>query len=66
MELIDYLFLNYSNQDANSRRFKTLRYYLPKGTIDNYNVTINGKNLYDQAVDSDIKRSAEIRKLTTG
>ena len=27
---------------------------------------INGKNFYDQPIDSDIKRSAEIRKLTTG
>ena len=27
---------------------------------------INGKNFYDQPIDSDIKRSEEIRKLTTG
>ena len=27
---------------------------------------INGKNFYDQAIDSDIKRYKEIRKLTTG
>ena len=26
---------------------------------------INGKNFYDQAIDSDIKRYEEIRKLTT-
>ena len=25
----------YSNQDNNSKRFKTKRYYLPKGIIDN-------------------------------
>ena len=31
-----------------------------------YNVIINGKNFYDQATDSDIKRYEEIRKLTTG
>ena len=34
--------------------------------IDNFNVIINGKSFYDQAIDSDIKRSEEIRKLTTG
>ena len=39
-------------------------YYLPKGIIVNYNVIINGKNFYDQAID--IKRYEEIRKLTTG
>ena len=27
---------------------------------------INGKNFFDQAIDSDIKRYEEIRKLTTG
>ena len=34
--------------------------------IDNYNVTINGKNFCDQPIDSDIKRYEEIRKLSTG
>ena len=36
--------LVYSNQDANSKRFRTLRYYLPKVIIDNYNVITNEKN----------------------
>ena len=58
--------LVYSNLDANSKRFKTQRYYLPKGIIDNDNVIINEKNFYDQPADSDIKRYEEIRKLTTG
>ena len=39
---------------------------MSKGIIKNYNVIINGKNFYDQAIDSDIKRYEEIRKLTTG
>ena len=30
LELIDLFFLLYSNQDVNSKRFKTRRYYLPK------------------------------------
>ena len=38
---------------------------LPKGIIDNYNIINNGKNVIDQANDSDIKRYQEIRKLTT-
>ena len=38
---------------------------LPKCIIKDYNVIINGKNFYDQAIDSDIKRYNEIRKLTT-
>ena len=38
---------------------------MPKGIIDNYNVINNGKNVIDQANDSDIKRYQETRKLTT-
>ena len=34
--------------------------------IDNYNIIIIGKNFYEQAIDSDIKRYKEIRNLTTG
>ena len=58
--------LVYTNQDAASKRFKAKRHYLLKGIIDNNNVTINGKNFYDQPMDSDIKRFEEIRKLTAG
>ena len=58
--------LAYSNKDDNSKRFQTKRFYLPKGIIKNYNVIINGKNFYDEAIDSNIKRYEEIRKLTTG
>ena len=57
--------LIYSNQDDNGKRFKSRRYYLPKGIIKNYNAIINGKNFNDQPSDSDIKRYEEIRKLTT-
>ena len=58
--------LVYTNQDGNSKRFKAKIYYLPEGIIDNYNVINNGKNFYDEPVDSDIKRYEEIRKLTAG
>ena len=35
----------YTNEDRSSIRFKSKRYYLPKGIIKNYNVIINGKKL---------------------
>ena len=57
--------LVYSNQDNNSKRYKARRYYLPKGINENYNVVINGKNFYDQAIDSVIKWYKEIM-LATG
>ena len=52
--------------DDDIKQFKTGRHYLPKGIIKNYNGPINGKNFYEQAVDFDIKRYEDIRKLTTG
>ena len=56
----------YTNYGANAKRFNARKYYLSKGIIKNYNVIINGKNFYDKAIDSDIKRYQQIRKLTTG
>ena len=57
--------LVYSNQD-DAKRFKAKKYCLPKGIIKNHNVIVNGKNFYDQPIDSHVKRYEEIRKLTTG
>ena len=57
--------LVYTNKSNNAKRFNARKYYLSKGTIDNYNMVINGKSIYDQVIDSDIKRYEEIRKLTT-
>ena len=58
--------LVYWNRNVDSKRFETRKYYLPESIIKNYNVIINGKNFYGQAVESDVKRHEEIRKLTTG
>ena len=66
LDSIDYLFvLVYLNRDSDVKRFKTRKYFLPKGIIKNYNVIIIGKNFYDQPIDSDKKRDKEIRKSTT-
>ena len=58
--------LVYTNEANNAKRFNARKCYLPKGIVKNYNVIINGKTFYDQAIDSDTKRYKEIRKLTTG
>ena len=47
--------LVYSNQNDGVKRFNRKKYYLSKGIIKNYNVIINRKSLYDQAINSDIK-----------
>ena len=48
------------------KRFNALKYCLPKAIIKNCNVIINGRNVYDQPVDSGIKWHKEIRNLIIG
>ena len=43
-----------------------MKTFFTKQNYVNYDVIINKKNFYDQEIDSDIKRYAGIRKLTTG
>ena len=46
----------YSDQHVDSKRFRNRRYLLPKGIIENYNIIIDRKILFDQSIDSDTKR----------
>ena len=48
--------LVYLNQNYDVKRYKARRCYLPNGTINAYNVIVNGKNFYDQPIYSDRKR----------
>ena len=57
--------LVYTDENNNAKRFNAQKYYLSKEIIKNYNVIINGKKIYDQPIDSDIKRYEKIR-ITTG
>ena len=41
-------------------------YYLPKAEIKDYNVMIEGKNFFDQPINSDFKTYENIRKIATG
>ena len=44
LKSIDYLFLVYTNETNNAKRFNEQKYYVPKDIIKNYNVIINGKH----------------------
>ena len=44
LKSIDYFFYFIQTKIT---RFKAKRCYLSKGIIDNYNLTINGKNIYN-------------------
>ena len=41
-------------------------YFLSRGEIQNYNVLIDGRNVYDQPINDLIKQCDEVRKVSTG
>ena len=47
-------------------KFLLIKYFLPGVKIENYNIEIDGRNLYDQAINDSIKQNEEIRKISTG
>ena len=57
--------LVYTNESNNAKRFNAQKNYFPNNIIINYNMIVDEKNFYDQAIDSRIKRNEESRKLTT-
>ena len=42
------------------------KYFLQREGIKNYNVLIDGKKFYDQAINDIIKQYDEVRKVSTG
>ena len=42
------------------------KYFLPRLKIDNYNIELDGRNFYDQAINDSIKQYNEIRKISIG
>ena len=42
------------------------KYYLPRVDIKKYNVLIDGRNFYDQAINSQLRKYDEIRKVALG
>ena len=55
--------LSFENEDD---RKSHSTYYLPKVEIKDYNVMTDGKNFFDQPINSDIKTYENIRKIATG
>ena len=58
-------FDNTSNGDNKVERDSHRKYFLPRVDITNYNV-LNGRNVYDQPINDQIKKYDEIRKTATG
>ena len=53
----------YRYQNDSVKKFNAKMHHLSKGIIENYNVIINGKKIYEEPIDSDIKRNKEIKKI---
>ena len=55
------------NKDVNRiQRDSHRKYFLPRVDITNCNVLIDGRNLFDQPINDQIKKYDEIRKIATG
>ena len=58
--LFVFSFENENDRTSNSN------YYLPKKEVKDYHVMIDGKNVFDQPINSDLKTYENIRKIATG
>ena len=60
--------LTYNNKEGNNQvsidSYKI--YFHPRVKIENYNIEIDGRNFYDQAINDSVKQYDEIRKISTG
>ena len=61
--MIPVFVLSFENEDD---RKLHIRCYLPKVEIKNSNLTIDGKNLFDQSVKSDMRTCNILQKILTG
>ena len=58
---------NITVQQANENNRNSYRkFYLPRTTVNNYNVLIDGRNFYDQPIDNNERQYDELRKVTLG
>ena len=58
--------LAFEHDNDNDQRISNKRYYIPNVEIKDYNVMIDGKNFFDQPINSMTKTYENIRKIATG
>ena len=57
----------YSRADNNQpTRDRQRKYYLPRNDFKKYNVVIDGRNFYDNPIESDIEKCRELKKVMIG
>ena len=56
----------YSKVDGQLTRNGQRKYYLPRISLNKYNIIIDGRNFYDNPIESDIEKFRELRKVMIG
>ena len=58
--------MTYNRVDARPTRNGQRKYYLPRISLNKYNVIIDGRNFYDNPIESDIEKYRELKKVMIG
>ena len=56
----------YNRVDGQPNRDNQRKYYLPRIDLNKYNVIIDGRNFYDNPIESDIEKYRELKKVMIG
>ena len=56
----------YNRGNGQPTRSGRRKYYLPKIDLEKYNVIIDGRNFYDNLIESDIEKYRELKKVMIG
>ena len=56
----------YNRVDGQPTRNGQQKYYLPRIDLNKYNVIIDGRNFYDNPIESDIEKYRELKKVMIG
>ena len=56
----------YSRVDGQPTRNGRKKYYSPRIDLNKYNVIIDGRNFYDDPIESDIEKYRELKKVIIG
>ena len=56
----------YNRANGQPTRNGQRKYYLPRIDLEKYNVIIDGRNFYDNPIESDIEKYGELKKVMIG
>ena len=60
------LVMAYNSANDQPNRNGQQKYYLPRNDLNKYNVIIDGRNFYDNPIESDIEKYRELKKVMIG